>query len=75
MYKTIKNCKEMKTMTLNQTTKGGILIRKSDSINGYEYSSQSLNWWINNEIPFYISIGYKIYVNTQFFNPITKLFI
>ena len=65
----------MKTLRINPTTDCGVIIRKSDNDYKIEYSLQSLNWWINNEICFYISQGYKIDVNPQYYNAKTKRFI
>jgi hypothetical protein len=64
----------MKTMILNPTRKGGLLIRKSENAFNHEFSIQTLNWWINNEVPFYISIGYKIDVRTQVYDATNKTF-
>jgi hypothetical protein len=64
----------MKTMILNPTCKGGLLIRKSDNAFNHEFTTQTLNWWINNEVPFYISIGYKIDVRAQVYDATNKTF-
>jgi hypothetical protein len=65
----------MKTLIINPTTDCGVIIRKSDNNFEIEYSTQSLNWWINEEVPYYISIGYKIDVSPQYYNAKTKRFI
>ena len=75
LYIIIKTVKTMKTLIVNRTNKGGVLIRKSDNSFQNEYSSQSLNWWVNNEIPFYISIGYKIDIRDQYYNSSIQKFI
>lgn len=65
----------MKTLKLNPVTgsHSKTLIRKSDS-NEYQYSTQTIDWWINNEVPFFISQGYKIQIGFQYYDVKTGMF-
>lgn len=65
----------MKTVRINPTTDCGVIIRRSENNFKIEYSTQSLNWWINKEVPTLIQQGYELDVQPQYYSVKKQRFI